>query len=225
MPLRSAFKAPFFCDQCYHLVFKSIDGLLLFKNDNNRVFFLEKFAFYTQSIFICFAWCQLDNHVHFIVRTPSRLSLQQSILELAELEKSIAMRKFLLDPMNDLLIDELIERQVNRFMIAYTNSFNKMFNRTGSLFQSFRRSNISSEAHLQQAIIYVHANAQKHGLIEDYQLYPHASFNGILRNKPSFVDSKAVLRFFGGLANFSEQHQAQVAYYYSNHWPNSAIEV
>jgi putative transposase len=206
MPLRSAFKAPFFCDQCYHLVFKSIDGLLLFKNDNNRVFFLEKFAFYTQSIFICFAWCQLDNHVHFIVRTPSRLS-------------------FLLDPMNDLLIDELIERQVNRFMIAYTNSFNKMFNRTGSLFQSFRRSNISSEAHLQQAIIYVHANAQKHGLIEDYQLYPHASFNGILRNKPSFVDSKAVLRFFGGLANFSEQHQAQVAYYYSNHWPNSAIEV
>jgi putative transposase len=225
MPTRSAFKAPFFCGQFYHLVFKSIDGLLLFRNDRNRLFFLEKFSLYTRNILICFSWCQLDNHVHFVIRILSLPDLQKLILQVPDVNKTIAMRKFLMEPLNDLVVNELIERQINRFMVSYTNAFNIRFNRTGSLFQSFRRSVINNEAHLQQAIIYVHANAQKHGLIEDYQLYPHSSFDGILKSKQSFVDAEAVLNFFGGKTKFIEQHRQQVAHYYTNRWPDSVIEV
>ena len=53
----------------------------------------------------------------------------------------------------------------------------------GGLFQSpFKRSLINGDDHLQQAIIYVHANAKKYGLIKDFRMYAHSSYHEILSN-------------------------------------------
>ncbi len=136
------------------------------------------------------------------------------------------MKKFLAAVQNDQLVDDLIERQVNRFMVSYANAYNKMYARTGGLFQSpFRRSKIENESHLQQAIIYVHANAQKHGLVSDYRLYGHSSYHESLSGNSLFVQTAEVLIFFGDTKNFIEQHEKQVAQYYGRNWPDSKIEV
>jgi putative transposase len=225
MPISRDFKSPFYCNQYYHLVFKCIDGLLLFRNDFNRTFFLERFLFFTKSVFNCQAYCLLDNHVHFIVSVKENKALQQSLAEIPDKVRTIAMKKFLLTPENELLTDELVERQVNRFMVSYANAYNRMHVRQGSLFQFFRRSTINEDAHLQQAIIYVHANAQKHGLIKDYRTYPYTSYNEIITGKSFFVNVAGVLHFFGGTERFIEQHQQQVEYFYSNNWPSSRNEV
>ena len=219
------FKTPFYCNQYYHLVFKSIDGLLLFNNDDNRTFFLQRFSFFLDFFFDCYAWCQLDNHVHFIVNVKTKDLLKQAVSGIPDVNKTVAMKKFLSIPSDNLLIDELIERQINSFMVSYTNAYNRMFQRTGGLFQFFRRSSINEEAHLQQAIIYVHANAQKHRLINDYRNYPHNSFKEIVNGKSLLVDTKAVLNFFGGLEQFIKIHNQQVAYFYAADWPSSKIEV
>jgi putative transposase len=225
MPTPAAYKAPFYANQHYHLLFKSNDGILLFRNDEDRTCFLEKFSQFTRSIFNYQAYCMLDNHVHFIISVKENTLLQQSIAGINDGKKTVAMKKFLGDPVNELFTDELIERQINSFMVSYANSYNKTYKRNGGLFQSpFRRSTINEDAHLQQAIIYVHANAQKHGLIKDYRLYAYSSYNEILSGK-SFVNVDDVINFFGGTKQFIDLHEQQVAYYYANNWPGSRIEV
>jgi len=226
MPTPAEYKAPFCANQYYHLLFKSNDGLLLFRNDEDRTCFLEKFSQFTKSIFNYQAYCMLDNHVHFIISVKENSLLQQSVAGIKDGKKTVAMKKFLSEPANELFTDELIERQINSFMVSYANICNKTYKRSGSLFQSpFRRSAINSENHLQQAIIYVHANAQKHGLIKDYRLYPYSSYNEMLSGKSLFADANSVINFFGGIKQFIDLHEQQVAYYYANDWPNSRIEV
>jgi len=215
MPTPAAYKAPFFCNQHYHLVFKSIGGLLLFQNDLNRTFFLQRFSFYLAPVFISKAYCQLNNHVHLIIQVKQLEFLLQSIVAIPEETKTVSMKKLLQDIESPTLLDEMIERQVNRFMVSYTNSYNKAYKRAGGLFQSpFRRSAITGETHLQQAIIYTHANAQKHGLTADYRTYQHSSYFEIVSGKYRFVDGLSVVNFFGGIKNFIEQHQLQAAHYY-----------
>ncbi len=218
MPTPIAFKAPFLCDQSYHLVFKSIGGLLLFKHVLNRTFFLRRFSFFLGPVLICKAYCQLDNHVHFVVQIKKVELLHQSIIAVPDETKTVSMKKFLHDPGRVVLIDELIERQVNRFMVSYTNSYNKVYNRKGGLFQSpFRRSVITGENRLQQSIIYTHANPQKHGLTTDFRSYPYSSYREILSGEYRFVDGFSVLYFFGGITNFIEQHRLQADQFYRNH--------
>jgi putative transposase len=221
MPIPAGYKSPFFCNENYHLLFKSLDGLLLFRNDLNRKFFLERFSFFLRPVLISKAYCQLDNHVHFVVQVKDLKLLYQSIIAIPDEAKTVAMKKFLLDPGNEVLINELIARQTNRFMVSYANSYNSVYNRRGGLFQSpFRRSVITGENHLRQAIIYVHANAQKHRLISNYRNYPYSSYHEILSGTRLFVDGDDVLRFFGGAKNFVQQHQLQVDHFYANRWPS-----
>jgi hypothetical protein len=152
--------------------------------------------------------------------------LHQSIIAIPDEARTVSMKKFLLNPGNDQLVDDLIERQVNRFMVSYTNSYNKVYKRKGGLFQSpFRRSVITDENHLQRAIIYVHSNAQKHGLINDYRRYAYSSYHEILSGRYLFVDGCSVLHFFGGIKNFIEQHQFHIDHYYANQWPIFKIEI
>jgi putative transposase len=100
-----------------------------------------------------------------------------------------------------------------------------MFSRNGTLFQSpFRRVEIKEDAHLQQAIIYVHANAQKHGLIKDFKDYQCSSYWEIMYNNSMNVQVDKVLQFFGNKECFKSIHQQQVDHYYNKGWPSSKLE-
>ncbi len=101
-------------------------------------------------------------------------------------------------------------------MVSYVNAYNNLHKRRGSLFISpFRRSVIAGETHLQQAIIYTHANAQKHGLVNDYRCCSHSSYHEIIGGNSLFTDRQAVLGFFGGREQFIAQHKVQADYYYA----------
>ena len=197
------------------LVFKSIGDLLLFRNHENKMFFLYKFVSFLKPVLNCWSYSLLDNHAHFIVRIKDIFSLQQSLSNVPDTTRTVSINKFLADTGNELLVDELIVRQVNRFMVSYTNSYNQFYDRAGGLFQSpFRRLVIQEEAHLQQSVIYVHANAQKHRLIPDYRNHLYSSYNEIINGVSSIIAIDEVLTFFGGLERFIELHQEQIAYYY-----------
>jgi hypothetical protein len=125
------------------------------------------------------------------------------------------MGKWLRNSQDDDILDELIERQINLFMVSYTNAINKQLCRKGGLFQSpFKRTFINEEAYLQQAIIYVHANPQKHGLVKDFRNYPYSSYQEILQKNSLYVNRDEVIDFFGGEGRFVEQHKLQADTYY-----------
>jgi hypothetical protein len=110
-------------------------------------------------------------------------------------------------------------------MVSYTNSINNKAQRKGGFFQKpFKRILIADDSHLQQAIIYVHANAQKHQVINDFTRYRFSSYHEIIKESSIYVKSKEIINFFGNKENFISRHQLQVAYYYSKGWASSKLE-
>jgi putative transposase len=225
MPTPDQFKAPLHPQRYYHAIFRSVDDVLLFRIVDNRDFFLKRFSNYLHPVCNCLAYCLLDNHAHFIIQVKSSVSLKASILSTSEEFRTVSMKKFLEEPDRDEIVDEMLERQVNRFMVSYANAFNKAFSRRGTLFQSpFRRVEIKEDAHLQQAIIYVHANAQKHGLIKDFKDYQYSSYWEIMYDNSMNVQVNDVLQFFDNKERFKTIHQQQIDHYYKRDWPSSKLE-
>jgi hypothetical protein len=227
MPTPVQFKAAFGFDHYYHLLFRSIDGIPLFTNQKQSRFFLEKFNRYSKEIFQCWAYSLLDNHAHFIIKVKPEELVKKKIIELSVDERTKAMIRLLEKPGKEfMLFDEVAERQINRFMVSYANTYNNFSERKGGVFQQpFRRSLIAEETHLLQAVIYVHANAQKHQLFSDFKDHPFNSYQEILSGDSILIDSKILIDFFGGKENYINLHKEQVAYFYTNQWPSSKLEI
>ncbi|MBY0476527.1 MAG: hypothetical protein K2Q24_02705 [Chitinophagaceae bacterium] len=224
MPVPEQFKAPFEFQQHYHILFRSIDGIPLFKTDKEHLFFLEKWKRFTDPVFDTWAYSLLDNHTHFIIQVKQQVEIIQLLRALTGDETTKAIKEFL--DKKKSLIGPVIERQINSFMVSYANTYNNFIHRKGGLFQQpFRRSAIAGDAHLQQAIVYVHANAQKHGLQNDFKLHPQNSYHTIVEGNNAIINTEAVRNFFGGIDKFISIHSEQVAYFYKHQWPNSKVEI
>jgi putative transposase len=225
MPIPAQYKAPFEFTSHYHLLFRSIDGIPLFKSINEKQFFLEKWKRFTDFIFETWAYCLLENHVHIIVKIKSAEEIELGLTKLPNESKTKSINQFL-ETKTAELFETVAERQLNSFMVSYANTYNNIIERKGGVFQQpFRRSLIFEDAHLQQAIVYVHANAQKHGLIKDFQEHNYNSYHDIIDGNESIVNAEAVLTFFGGIEKFISIHNEQVAYFYKHQWPDSKLEI
>jgi hypothetical protein len=96
---------------------------------------------------------------------------------------------------------------------------------TGHLFERpFKRIAIHDNAHLQQAIIYVHANEQKHGIMDDFTRSKFSSYHSIAEKQTDIADACYVVDFFGSVEEYKKVHAEQVAWFYSRGWPSSKLE-
>jgi putative transposase len=225
MPVSELLKSPFVPNNHYHLVFKSIDGILLFRNKTDYPVFLERFQRFTGFIFDIWAYCQLSNHVHFIGKSKPLEKVTAGINELDLDKQTVAMKKLLATPDKPEAFDEMIERQVNSFMVSFANFTKNKYSHHGGLFQKpFKRIKIETDAHLQQAIIYVHANSVKHKVFDDYTTYPYCSYPAFIKTGSNYCTTEDVLNFFGGLDKFIQLHEEQVENYYRKDFPNSKLE-
>lgn len=223
MPTPPEFKAPFLPECFYHIVCKSIDGILLFREDIDYKVFLQRFQQFTNHLFDVWSYCLLTNHTHQVVKIKPLQLVVENIKKITD--QTLAMKSFLSDQNNELLFDAMIERQMNSFLVSFANYTNNKYKRKGGLFQKpFRRIQVADDIHLQQAIIYVHANAQKHHIVSDFKNHPYTSYTAILNNEAALIDNKNVLNFFGGTDKFVAIHKSQVDYYYGNNWPSSKLE-
>lgn len=223
MPTPVKYKSPFIPEKFFHVVCKSIDGVLLFRQPIDHDVFLQRFHKFTSMVLDVSSYSLLTNHTHYIVRIKSLRAVLNNITRLNE--KTVAMCSLLLDIDNEILFDAVIERQMNSFLVSFANYTNNKYKRKGGLFQSpFRRLEIANDEHLQQAIIYTHANAQKHGLTRDFKKHKYNSYSEIISNDPTFIDKDSVLNFFGGRENFIKIHEAQVEQYYGQGGLSSKLE-
>ncbi len=219
MPTPKKYKAPLFADHNYHLIFRSVDGVQLFREPCNRIFSLKQFRRFLFPVLSCMSYNLMENHAHFIVKIKSIDELRKSILKIPEENRTKTMKAFLEAEDPELIVNAMILRQINSFEVSYTLSYNKLYNRKGGLFHSpCRRIAIKDASHLRHGIVYVHANAQKHQLVEDFKTYPHSSYHEILANYSSMIRIKGVLEFFGGKDQFIQTHEEIARHYYSNGW-------
>jgi hypothetical protein len=225
MPTPAVLKASFIANNYYHFVCKSIDGILLFPAIEDYKVFKDRFKKFTDEFLQPWCYCLLPNHAHHIVKIKSPSIIKNSIDKFPVENKTKAMLSFLTDSTNEIALDKMIDRQMNSFLVSYANYYNNKYNRQGGLFQKpFKRIAIADDAHLQQAIIYTHANAQKHGIVNDYKQYPFSSYGEIIKENNYYINSKNVTAFFGGIEKLIKINKTQVEYYYQNNWPNSKLE-
>jgi len=223
MPTPPEFKAPFHPECFYHIVCKSVDGILLFKEDIDYMVFLQRFRQFTKPVLDVWSYCLLTNHTHFVVKIKSLPTVLENIKKMSD--QTLAMKSLVAGQNNEQIFDAMIERQMNSFLVSFANYTNNKYQRKGGLFKKpFLRIQVADDIHLQQAIIYVHANAQKHNIVVDFKSHPNNSYKAILNNDTSFIDVDSVLNFFGGTEKLVAVHQSQVEYYYSNNWPDSKLE-
>jgi putative transposase len=214
MPIPQKLKAAFECDKFYHIICKSLPEQLLFKSDENRLFFLQRYHQFLGSFISTYCYCLLDNHVHFLIKVNKESEIKLSLAVVDSTERSILQNKYLA---SELETNELLERQFNSFFVSYTRSFNIYHKRKGHLFDSpFKRLAIEDDTHLTQVIIYIHANALKHKLDKDFTAFKWSSYQSIVSNKRTSLKREEVLAWFGSREAFIEAHKWQSEYYYSN---------
>jgi REP-associated tyrosine transposase len=197
----SKYHIPLESGKCYHLFNHAIGDELLFRNDNNYVFFLKKYALHTTSICDTFSYTLMPNHFHFAVKIKP-MEVCRGYFE------KIKQTEF--DPAKHNLPDFLMERFSN-LCNSYTKSYNKVFSRKGALFIDYmKRSEVDNDAYFCNLINYIHFNAVFHGFCKNPLDWEWTSLRAFLSDKKTRLRKEGVLGRFGGSNEFRLAHASMV---------------
>ena len=193
----------------YHVYNKTNNGEALFKDDENRRFFLRKFKSFSIGFFDIYAYSLLSNHFHVCI---SCFELEE-IFDFLKKQKTSDLsktQKYFLKQNSPLEIyHELVSHQFQRFFTSYTMSFNKYVSRDGNLLKrSYNRSLIKTKERFAHDIYYIHHNARKHNVVTNFQDHKWNSYQEILTGS-SIVNVSFMLEWFGGKEQFIEFHKEE----------------
>jgi putative transposase len=177
-------------DTCYHIYNRGINGSTVFFEPKNYTYFLQQCARYVHPWVDTFAYCLLGNHFHLLVRVRSEDELSKAMIK--NKEKPIYWH---------------VSNGFSSFFQSYTRAINKMYERTGPLFESpFKRIAVKEEAYFSQLVTYIHHNPVKHGFVTDFRDYAYSSYHAHLGSSDTKLNQQDVLDWFGGEKAYVEFH-------------------
>ncbi|MDR2084236.1 MAG: hypothetical protein LBP67_04510 [Bacteroidales bacterium] len=197
---------PMLEDQIYHVFNQGNNGGNIFKTNENRIYFLSKLDKYLGQFVDIIGTCLMDNHYHLLFRVKSYNEIVKQIPMVKGLDKVIKRHR-IIGKRN--VVSIIISEMLRRCFMSYAKAFNKVFNRSGSLFRkNFRRKLITSEKYLRNVWIYIHKNPQIHRKIKNYVKYKWSSYTFYLKNeiKNDFVNL-IFDKIFGDIKNYVDAHQ------------------
>lgn len=193
MPVNIKYLESFQEDEYFHVIAKAVGGNVLFRNDENKVYFLNQYFHYLSSYVHTYAFCLLDNHVHWLVKCTKERELKEYLL-LLEKDKRKKHQNHFID--GAITFERAVEYQWKDFFISYAQAYNNRFHRKGTLFVNpFRRIAIQDEAHLSRLIIYIHANQIKHRLENNIDQCRFTSYHSILSKNSTKLKEKKCLKY------------------------------
>ncbi|MBU1661839.1 MAG: transposase [Chloroflexi bacterium] len=176
-------------EQYYHIYNRGNNRETLFRQERNYHYFMELYARHIYAVAETFAYCLLPNHFHFAVRIKSESDIAEVLLK-RNPHKS-------LDP----------GQNFGNLFNAYTKTINNAYGRTGSLFEKpFHRKPVTDDNYFRRLVLYIHRNPQKHGLIDDFRLWPFSSYASLFSDQPTRLIRDEVLAAFGDIETFIQQH-------------------
>jgi putative transposase len=185
-------------DHFYHVYNRGNDRRDIFLMEENYTFFLKKWIAFLDDYVDVFTYCLMPNHFHFLIR--------------------VMPGEILRNKARDKDTNSLIVGQFKRLFSSYTLSFNKYFDRTGSLFQKrFKRVKVDSENYLLTLIHYIHHNPVHHRFSQEFSDWKYSSYSAIISDGPTNISRKEVLNFFGGKKAFLSFHSQLKNYKKINH--------
>ena len=207
-------------DTSYH-IFNHANGFEnIFRHEANYYFFLEKYWKYISPIAETYAYCLMPNHFHLVVRIRKREILVANIFSKVRgfnhprennptsfnEQNSQNFGKGLTD--NDREIEKYLSKQFANLFSCYTQSFNKVYGRMGSLFiKNFKREPITDKTHFLNTVVYTHRNPIHHRFCKSYDEWPYCSYSEIVQKNAGNLETARLLRMTGGLEGFQQIHQ------------------
>jgi len=105
-------------------------------------------------------------------------------------------------------IEKFLSKQFANLFSCYTQSFNKLYHRMGSLFiKNFKREPIVDKNHFHTVVMYTHRNPIHHGFTKSYNEYSYTSYNEIMDSKSETIEITKLMKIFGGRENLIEKHR------------------
>ena len=191
----------------YH-IFNHANGFEnIFTEDENYRFFIEKYQQYILPIAETYAYCLLPNHFHLVVRIRRREVLEEVFRNFKSTNFSKVQNFGKVEVTNN-MIEYYISKQFANLFSCYTQSFNKVNKRRGSLFlKNFRREPIENKAYFLNAVIYTHRNPVHHAFCDRYTDWSYTSFCEIKERNSHMIEVDKLLRMFGGRESFIDLHE------------------
>jgi REP element-mobilizing transposase RayT len=185
-------------ERYYHIYNRGINSCNLFNETGNYEHFLRLYEKYILPIADTFAYCLMPNHFHFLVKIKE----EKEVFNNENLSGYKRPDRF--------NIPNRPSKQFSNLFNAYTKSFNKRYNRTGSLFQRpFKRILVENESYLKYLLYYIHYNPVKHGFVEDMIEYPWSSYLTVSSPKKTNLQRHQVINWFDDLDNLKSFHQQE----------------
>ena len=195
----------------YHIYNRANGSENLFRKRENYLYFLRLWKKYIEPIAKTYVYCLLPNHFHFLIAVRNKKELMINLKKKFEkrLNKVLISEPSKgLKPLEGLIFEQLISLQFSHLFNAYTQAYNKMNKRKGSLFSpNFKRKQITSEHYLQQLIIYIHLNPVHHNIAHTYKIYPYSSYQNIISRKFTLLQRKEVIDLYDDIENLKYVHQ------------------
>jgi len=196
----------------YH-IFNHANGFEnVFREDENYRFFMEKYRAFITPVAETYAYCLLPNHFHLVVRIRKREEIEKIIrnkkcpsTNFSKVERNFGKVE---KTITDDEIERFLSKQFANLFSSYTQSFNKMYKRMGSLFiKNFRREPIMDKEYFINTIIYNHRNPIHHGFCTGFTDWGYTSFNEIIELKEETVEVEKIIKIFGSPDRFVELHE------------------
>ncbi|MGF1636508.1 MAG: transposase [Cyclobacteriaceae bacterium] len=181
----------------YHIYNRTNGKERLFLEERNYHFFLNKYSFYTNSFVDTYAICLIPNHFHAMIR----------IKALSDIEQKAGLKT--ISKYNDFSL--MISHQFSRLFSCFSQAFNKVYYRHGSLFQpKMKRKLVERDDYFTSLALYIHQNPLKHGLVKNLYDWPYNSIHYYRSQSHLFeklITDSHLIDWFGGTESLLKQHE------------------
>jgi REP element-mobilizing transposase RayT len=172
-------KVQFESGSFYH-VWSHANGLEnLFREEDNYLFFLTKYAIYIHPIAKTFAYCLMPNHFHLMIQ------IREGMVK----NPSQAFSNFL-----------------NSYTQAFNKKYQR---KGSLFIPNIHRRKIESDTYFTRCITYIHQNPSRHGFEKDFKDWKFSSWKSYISTAPTKLEKHAVLDWFGGIEGFVKDHQKE----------------
>jgi len=198
MPYRTT---PLITGQIYHIFNRGSDKRLIFHSNRDRSRFIKSLRYYLLA----------DPKPSF-----SKFSLSEK--KDPNNKKIIEILCYCLMPNHfHLLVKQLEDDGISKFMSKFLNSYTKYFNtkhnRIGALMQGqFKAVLVESEEQLLHLSRYIHLNPVVSYITKNLKDYPWSSYKEYIENQTGFCEKKQLLSFFKSPAAYEQFVLDQEAY-------------
>jgi putative transposase len=108
-------------------------------------------------------------------------------------------------------LEKFLSKQFANLFSSYTQSFNKLNGRRGSLFlKNFSRKEVSNDLYLKQLVVYIHNNPVHYGFKAVPEEWKNSSYNTLLGTEKTTLMRDFVIGLFDDKENFIYVHQQKI---------------